>query len=159
MVLNYPKTGKHYVQFQASVSCPELNQSLNKCVYIILWFSIFKPIAQVNSLAPDHRLLKHYFASPLEALVKSSAALHNMLKFSSFSYIWLTLVFCPTCSSLMEVNMCSWVRDWRARLTAKAIFEMCGIGQLAPLLKQQTTSVCQHPDLCMSGMQDPSVTR
>lgn len=33
-------------------------------------------------------------------LLKSLAALHNMLKFSAFSYIWLPLVLCPTCSSL-----------------------------------------------------------
>lgn len=31
----------------------------------------------------------------------------------------------------------------------KAIFEMCGTGQLSPLLKQQTTSACQRPDLCV----------
>lgn len=36
---------------------------------------------------------------------------------------------------------------------------MRGSGQLSPLLKQQTTSACQHPDLCVSGMLHPSITR
>lgn len=55
--------------------------------------------------------------------------------------------------------MYSWVRNWRAWLTVEAILEMCSSGQLSPLLKQQTTSARQHPDLCVSGMLRPSITR
>ena len=95
----------------------------------------------------------------LKHLLKTLAALHNMLRFPAFSYIWLPLVFCPTCSSLVQVNMYPWVRNSRARLTTEAIVEMCGSGQLSPLLKQQTTSARQHPDLCVFRMLPPSITR
>lgn len=82
-------------------------------------------------------------------LFKSLPVLHNMFNFSAFSYIWLPLVSLPTCSSLVQEKMYSWVRNWRAGSTTEAVFELCGTGQLSPLFKQQTTSVCQHPDPCV----------
>lgn len=47
--------------------------------------------------------------------MKSLPALHNVLKFLAFWYIWLPLVLRPTCSSLVQVNT-----EWVLRFQLKS---------------------------------------
>lgn len=66
-----------------------------------------------------------------------------------YSGSWLSCTFSfHLCSVLLvQAKIYAWVWNRRASLTAKVILEICGSGQLSPLLKQQTASACQHLNL------------
>lgn len=65
------------------------------------------------------------------------------------SGFWLCCTFGLHLRSVLldQAKIYAWVLNWRASLTAEVILEICGVGQLSPLLKQQTTSACQHLNL------------
>lgn len=65
------------------------------------------------------------------------------------SGFWLCCTFgLHLCSVLLDqAKIYAWVWNWGASLTAEVILEICGVEQLSPLSKQQTTSACQHLNL------------